>query len=339
MRKVKIAQIGTSETTHASQVYKSLLEQNDIFDVIGFADVDKHTVSRNKIFETGKEYRVEDILKMDGIDAVAVECDEVLQTQYASVCIERGLPIHLEKPGSEPQDDFALMLKNAEKKSIPVHMGYMYRYNPAVQYVLGAIHAGKLGEIYCVEAHMDCIHTAEMRKWLRNFKGGMMFYLGCHLVDLIYQIQGEPQEIIPMNMGVDPENIGSNDFGMATFRYKNGMSFAKTCAVEAGGYLRRQLVVCGTKGTIELKPLERPSVGELLTTDMNECYLDEKGYMAWGKTGTFTTFKPYNRYDAMMRSFAEIVQGEKKNPWGYDYELRLHALLRKACGLDNGERK
>lgn len=40
----------------------------------------------------------------------------------------------------------------------------------------------------------------------------------------------------------------------------------------------------------------------------------------------------YDRYDAMMQSFAAMVCGEKENPWDYDYELKLYKTVLKACG-------
>ena len=43
---------------------------------------------------------------------------------------------------------------------------------------------------------------------------------------------------------------------MAVFKYKNGCSFAKTSATEGCGFLRRQLVISGSKGTIEINPIE-----------------------------------------------------------------------------------
>ena len=39
----------------------------------------------------------------------------------------------------------------------------------------------------------------------------------------------------------------------------------------------------------------------------------------------------YDRYDDMMRNFAEIVRG-KENPFPYDYELNLYKLVLRACG-------
>ena len=61
------------------------------------------------------------------------------------------------------------------------------------------VKSGELGKIYYVEAQMNCIHNDEKRAWLKDYKGGMMNFLGCHLVDFILQVQGEPDKIIPYN--------------------------------------------------------------------------------------------------------------------------------------------
>jgi predicted dehydrogenase len=203
----------------------------------------------------------------------------------------------------------------------------MYRFNPKIQEALAKVKNGELGEIYSVEAHMDCKHPAEVRQWLQNFPGGMMFFLGCHLIDLIYQIQGEPKEIIPFNCSTGYDEVTANDYGMVVFNYKNGVSFAKTCANEIGGFLRRQLVICGTKGTIEIKPLEVSANGGQYTV-MNEVYSTE-----WHKEWDTSKSDVYGRYDDMMHNFAEMVRG-KENRYSYDYELGLYKLILRSCGKE-----
>lgn len=332
MKKIKVAQIGTSENEHSVQVFKSLISQTDIFDVVGFADVDKHTKPLHAVFEGHRQMTAEEILALPDLDAVVIECDEELQTHYATLAAQKGLAIHLEKPCGTEAAPFAQLMDIVEEKGLIFHTGYMYRYNPAVQYALSQVRAGKLGEVYCVEAHMDCYHPERIRKWLGNFKGGMMFYLGCHLIDLIVQFMGEPQKITALNQSTGADGLESEDFGLALLHYKNGVSFAKCCALEPGGYLRRQLVICGSKGTIEIKPLEISCGGECVSTDMVETYLDENGKAPWGVPGKTTSFPPFNRYDGMMASFAAMVRGEKENPYTYDYERRQHGLMLAACG-------
>ena len=59
-----------------------------------------------------------------------------------------------------------------------------------------------------------------------------------------------------------------------------------------------------------------------------EC-LDE----AWQAEWRAEKSAPYERYDAMMRNFAEMVRG-KENPYSYEYELGLYRLILQSCGKD-----
>jgi predicted dehydrogenase len=152
-----------------------------------------------------------------------------------------------------------------------------------------------------------------------------MFFLGCHLVDLILQIKGTPDNIIPLNRCTGMDGVTAQDFGMAVFEYKNGVSFAKTCAEELGGFERRQLVVCGSKGTVELKPLKTVACEG---TDL--LYTDERSYGTndtWHTQGEFRRSDTFDRYESMLKAFAKMVRGEIKNPYTYEYELTLFETL------------
>ena len=76
------------------------------------------------------------------------------------------------------------------------------------------------------------------RRFLGKFKGGMMYYLGCHMIDMAVHFCGFPDEVIPMNIctGVDAD---TKDYGFCVLRYKNGLSFVKTCAAEISGAAAR----------------------------------------------------------------------------------------------------
>jgi predicted dehydrogenase len=204
----------------------------------------------------------------------------------------------------------------------------MYRYNPYVIDLLEKAKDGTLGEIVSVDAQMSCWHQPEVRQWLEPLPGGMMFYLGCHLVDLIYRLQGQPKEILPMNTCSGWDDVTSLDCGMAVFRYENGVSTAKTYAVERGGFARRQLVVTGKRMTVELNPLEWyvPGTPNLQTTRYIRY---NKKWLEWNEP---EKLEPMNRYDPMMSGFAQIVRGERENPYTPDYELELFKLVLKACG-------
>ena len=118
---------------------------------------------------------------------------------------------------------------------------------------------------------------------------------------------------------------------MAVFEYKDGVSFVKTVASEIGGYAMRQLVVTGTKKTIELKPLEMfiPEIKYWMFSEKTEYESTD-----WSDRGVTVKSENYSRYNGMMTSFAEMVAGEKENPYSPDYELELYKTILKCCGVE-----
>ena len=334
MEKIRVAQIGTSHNSHGHQIWRSMVKQSDIFEVVGYALPENEREKFPKemmVFEGYREMTVEEILADPTIEAVTVETEEIYLTKYAQMVADAGKHLHMEKPGSQDHKAFEELVSVLKEKQLVFSTGYMYRFNPIVQRTLERIRNGELGRIYSVEAHMSCKHKARVREWLEVFEGGMMFFLGCHLIDLIYQIQGEPLEVIPLNCSTGIDDIHTQDFGMAVLKYADGVSFAKTCDNECGGFMRRQLVICGEKGTIEIKPLEVGTHGGQYT-----CYAESfnnVGNKDWSEPWAAGQTEVYDRYDDMMRNFAEMVRG-KENPYTYDYELNLHKLVLRACGKE-----
>lgn len=329
MRKIKIAQIGANTYSHSPVILDSLLKQSDLFDVVGVVlpeneqqRVDPFRISHNLPLLT-----LDEVLNDPTIEAVTVETDEIYLTKYAQMAVEAGKHVHMEKPGGTDPVAFKKLLDTAKEKGNVFHIGYMYRYNPYIRELLDDIKSGKLGEIICVEAQMNAPHGPAVRQWLQDFPGGMMFFLGCHMVDLVLLIQGTPKAVIPYNKCTGKDGVTATDFGFAVFEYEHGTSLVKTNAYEWGGFERRQLVVTGTKGTVQLQPLEH-SVGDTAV------YTDRVEYLTgdWSESGTPSRSEPFDRYDGMMAAFAAMVRGEQQNPYTLDYEWQVYQALLQACG-------
>ncbi len=316
MKKIKIAQIGTSLYSHGYWIWETLKKRSDLFEIAGYALPEKEEEKfpkRMPAFEGYPRLTVEEILADPTIEAVTIETEEIYLTKYALMAAKAGKHIHMEKPGSPDREAFKALIDEMKKSGKVLHLGYMYRYNPAIIRLVQRVKSGELGEINSVEVQMSGIfpQTDEARQWLATFPGGMTFFLGCHIIDLVLQIQGKPQEVLPLNCATGIGGTTSLDYGMAVFKYPNGVSFIKTNAAEVEGYQRRQLVVCGSKETVEIRPLEVSLGGSTITTGGSE---------------------PFDRYGGMMAAFAAYVRGEKENPYSLDYELDLFKTILKACG-------
>lgn len=331
MRKIKVAQIGTSAYSHGNLIWNSIKKQNYIFEIVGYAmpenENEKFKWQMND-FNGYRQMTVDEIMSNPEIEAVIIETEEIYLTKYALMAAEHGKHIHMEKPGGTNLREFENLINTVKKNNTVFNVGYMYRYNPYIKESVQKVKDGEFGEIISVEAQMNCTESLDLRKWLKTFKGGMMFFLGCNLIDLVLQIQGKPDRIIPLNRSTNIDDVDSEDYGMVIFEYKNGNSFIKTSGYEIGGFERRQLVITGSKGSMELKPLEWYKDG-LVKTRKIERYSSD-----WNESGAVSWSEGFDRYDNMLSNFAAYVRKEKKNPYSPDYELELYKTILKCCGVD-----
>lgn len=340
MRKIRIAQIGMNRYSHAPEIFTTLKLHPEVFDLVGYALVeDERDTCKDKLkyFEGYSELTLDEILNDPTIEAVAVETDEIHLLKYALMAAEHGKHIHMEKPGSQCFEDFEKLIDTMRQTGKVFHTGYMYRYNPLIADAIRRAKAGEFGTVYSVEAHMSRLDDRIAREWFGSFKGGMMFYLGCHLVDLVLQIQGVPEQVIPLNTATGLDGVDTEDLGFAVLRYPNGISIVRMGGTEVGGFNRRQLVICGSKRTAEIKPLEagvenadRPY---MIYTKKVEVYIDDDGRVVGKKSRS----EDFQRYENMLLAFGQMVCGEKENPYTPEYELLLFRVLMQCCGIESDE--
>lgn len=344
MKPLKIAQIGIGHD-HAINTFETLCRLPEYFEVLGWCagdgEEDRAEAFEQRFTQYGvKQLTLDELLALPGLEAVTVEADDWNLTKYAHIAAEHGLHIQMDKPGGLDSDEYEAMLRAVKKGGKAFQTGYMYRYNPYYLEILDKLEKGEIGTIYSVEAHMDCLHGAPKRSWLGHFGGGMMNFLGCHLVDLIFRLQGVPDEILALNTSSGFDGVTANDIGFAVFRYPHGVSFAKTAACEPGGFMRRQLVVCGEKQTVTLLPFEHGAKGGITAgqdTGMRVCRKEDCG--DWQNDGVHSTSPVYDRYGPMLIGFYELATGARTNPYTLDYEARLHRILLAACGDDINYKK
>lgn len=345
MRKIKVIQIGVLHD-HAVPTFRALVRNTDLFEVLGLCIPDDEERQRLEICQERAEYEkfpiltLEQALSIEDLDGAVIESAEYTATKYAQMFADKGVAIHLDKPGTADYDSFLKLVETLRSKNLCFHMGYMYRYNPMVKKTLEMVKQGKFGDVYSVEAHMSVRHEASKHKWLKQFKGGMMYFLGCHDIDLVVRFMGEPKKVTPFNRPTMQNGVDCEDLGFAVLEYDNGVSFVKSCGAELNGFARRQLVVCGTKATMLINPLEELIPEKVFGEQREEVraiYTDyevekaQKG--AWRDSHIDMEPVQFPRYDEMMREFALVVSGDMENPNSYDYELTVFRTVLRCCGV------
>ena len=154
------------------------------------------------------------------------------------------------------------------------------------------IKEGKLGEIYSINAEMSTFHDTEYKKWLQNFGGGIMYILGSHLVDLIVYLLGEPKRIVPFLKHTGLDGVDFEDNNLAVLEYDKALARIFVSSVEVNGFGRRQFMVAGSKGTVNICPLERP-----ITMTYSDTSIADNAYEDRKQVLTFEDNTAYGRYD------------------------------------------
>ena len=264
--RIKIGQIGVGHA-HASKL--SVYRASPDYEVVGIVEPDEglRKAAENAAPYKGLKWLMRDqLLETPGLQAVLIETRVRDLLDNAEACVAAGKHVHIDKPAGESLPQFKRILEAASKNKLLVQMEYMYRYNPAVVLLREFLKKGWLGDVFEVHAVMSKVVDPAGRKLLAEYKGGIMFELGCHILDLVVGVLGKPQNVAAFNRHGSKLDDGLMDNMLAVLSYPTATATVKSSALEVEGGDRRHLVVCGTEGTFHIQPLDNPSARVVVTT-------------------------------------------------------------------------
>lgn len=319
---IRIGQIGTRHA-HAGGQLAALRKCPD-FEVLGVVEPDE---AQRKKAAASEDYAgvpwltEEQLLNTPGLQAVAVETDvkELLPT--AEKVVNAGLHLHLDKPAGESLEHFKRILDTATEKHRLVKMGYMFRYNPAFEFALKAMREGWLGEVFMIHGEMSKQLSEAERARMLPYPGGSMFELGCHLMDSLVRFLGKPEKVTPHIIRSKEDRWPDNM--LAVLDYPKATVTLRSAMIESQGGPRRQFIVSGDRGTIEIRPLEPPVVKLLL----------DRPQSTFRKGSQDVAMPNAPRYLADWFDFAKAIRGEK--PWEFTpaHDLAVQESVLKASGM------
>ena len=335
MRRIKIIQIGISHE-HAPGKMIALRRLPDYYDIVGLVDDSKY-FSSGKFVNWKPEFgdgivqlTLDEALNYPGLEAVTVEVPNHELVPIALHCLERNLAIHMDKPAGEDLAQFRKLLDGCKARKLPFQMGFMFRTNPAFLLAQKLIRNGALGEVFALESDMSHNYGGyPYEEYLGNFHGGIMYNLGCHLIDFAVTVLGLPERVVPFlkSVGDVPEQIRNST--VAVMEYPHATATFRASIGEFRGSGRRAMKICGTKGTLEFRPLEVFAPNRFQV----ELYLD-KGNAEYS-AGFHLIECPgiADRHEEQLRELAQIICGERPNPCEYEHDYQVAELTLAASGF------
>ena len=194
-----------------------------------------------------------DIINNKEINAVSIGIPDQLHKQVAIEMLEAGKHVLCEKPLALTKEDVAEIVQAAKKSNRVFMVGQICRFTPSFVKTKELIESGALGELYFVEseyAHDYMNIVSNKQNWRSDDKRHGVIGGGCHAVDLLRWLAGDPVEVFAYGTHKLLPTVPYDDATCALLKFDEelmGKVFVSTgCKRD---YTMRTCIY-GTKGTI-----------------------------------------------------------------------------------------
>lgn len=256
---------------------------------------------------------LESLLESGPPDAVIVATPNAQHRSDALQCLERRVPVLVEKPIADSLDAARAIVQGAQRSGTPVLVGHQRRHNPILRTAREFIAEGRLGRVIAVSA------TSLRRKrdsyfdvaWRREPGGGPLLINGIHEIDCLRMLCGDITAVTATR-GHIARGLPVEDTVCATLRFASGAlgTFALSDAVQApwawemtsGEELdfpaedQSCFLVCGTEGSLAIPSLDwwRNRAGG----GRGDTYIRER-----------LICQPADPWRAELRHFGDVIRG------------------------------
>ncbi|MCC6590574.1 MAG: Gfo/Idh/MocA family oxidoreductase [Bryobacterales bacterium] len=292
------------------------------FEVVGICEPDSTVPRNNKALDGVRWLTQREIVDDPTIEFIAVESRVRHNLQYAREAISANRFVHLDKAPGNDLPALKALLTEAGRRNRVVQMGYQWRYHPAMQAAIEAARKGWLGEVYSFRARIDKPTPAEDRRYLAEFRGGMMFELGCHLIDRATDLLGKPTRVTGHLFHHASQDDALADNTLAILEYPKVLAEISVAAMHPQGNAHRTIEITGTNGSA----IVRPFSPYRLAMHLKDAAGPYPG-------GLYHTEFPPDRlaYAADFGEMARIIREGVKPTYAAAHDLMTHEVLLQAC--------
>ncbi len=224
------------------------------FELAGVCEPDTARPRTHASLEGVRWLTQREILEDTSIELIAVESRVQENLSYARQAVDSGKHVHLDKAPGNNLNSLRGLLAEAGRRKLSVQMGYQWRYHPAMRAAIEAARNGRLGDVYSFRARIDKPMNAADRRDLAAFRGGMMFELGCHLIDRATDLLGKPLRVTGHLWHHSHEKDSLADNTLAILEYSRAVAEISVAAMHPHGNSYRTVEITGTNGSVTVRP-------------------------------------------------------------------------------------
>lgn len=191
-----------------------------------------------------------DIVNSEDIDIVTVAIPDQQHVKVSCDLLRAGKNVLCEKPLALTREDLEEIIRVEDESGSKFMVGQICRFTPAFEKAKEIIESGTIGELYFIESEYAHDYMKLCDTWRADPKRHGVIGGGCHAVDLLRWLAGDPKEVFAYGMHKLLPMVEYDDATIAVMKFED--NFAGKVFVSTGckrDYTMRT-VIYGTKGTI-----------------------------------------------------------------------------------------
>jgi predicted dehydrogenase len=220
MSKIRTAVVGLNMGLGHAHAYK-LAERSELCWVCDLDEEKAATVAA----ELGCNYTTDWTKMIDDIDAVSLATPHHLHAPMALTAIAAGKHVLLEKPLANSEVDCLQVIQAAEQNNVTLMLAFVVRFLPAIRKLKEAVDSGKYGVPISAQGWVEGFLPPAPGTWLASKErlgGGCLFSHGCHYIDILLYLLGEPSKVSHFGTRVGTDWLEGEGTSHGIIEFKSG---------------------------------------------------------------------------------------------------------------------
>lgn len=215
-------------------------------------DIEKAKAQAEKFHIESVYTDYKELLARDDIDAVTLPLPDQVHKEITIAALKAGKHVLCEKPMSLNLDECKEMVKVARECGKELMVGQVGRYTPAFVETKRLLEEGAIGELFLIESEYahDYSHIGGAGGWRVTPEREPVIGGGCHAVDLIRMMAGNPIEVFAMANNKSLVDWPIHDCSMAVMKLPNDVIGKVMTSTGCKRQYTMRSTLYGTKGTI-----------------------------------------------------------------------------------------
>lgn len=191
-----------------------------------------------------------DIVNNPDIDVATVAVPDQEHCKLSCDLLRAGKHVLCEKPLALKREELVEIVKAADESGSKFMVGQICRYTPSFEKAKEIIEAGTIGELYFIESEYAHDYMYLVDNWRSDPERHGVIGGGCHAVDLIRWLAGDPVEVFAYGTHKLLPQVPYDDATIAIMKFNDNLAGKVFVSTGCKRDYTMRTVIYGTKGTI-----------------------------------------------------------------------------------------